>query len=107
MPTVCISGSVNWVDRRRPVISQATVEEEAARERDLLAELFARQFPQQLPELGESQLPVVVLVQRAHELLDGGGVAGVLRERRSPSVQGQRVRHRRQPVSEAVLPPNG
>lgn len=42
------------------------------------ASLFARQLSDELPELGESQLPVVVLVQRAHELLDRPGVAGVL-----------------------------
>lgn len=40
--------------------------------------LFARQFPDQLPELGERQLPVVVLVYGAHELVDHSGVAGVL-----------------------------
>lgn len=42
------------------------------------ASLFARQLSDELPELGESQLPVVVLVQRAHELFDHPGVAGVL-----------------------------
>lgn len=51
------------------------------------ASLLARQFPNQLPELAESQLPVVVFIQGTHELLDGPGVAGVLlgdhiRERR-------------------------
>lgn len=44
------------------------------------ASLFARQVPNQLPELRERQLPIVVLVQRAHQLLHGPGVAGVLWE---------------------------
>lgn len=42
------------------------------------ASLSARQLSDELPELGESQLPVVVFVHRAHELLDRPGVAGVL-----------------------------
>lgn len=44
------------------------------------ASLFTRQVPNQLPELRESQLPVVVLVQGAHQLVHGPGVAGVLQE---------------------------
>ena len=50
-------------------------------QRRLLAEaaLLARQLADQLPELEEGQLPVVVFVQRAHELVDGRGIAGVLR----------------------------
>lgn len=46
----------------------------------LLAEasLSARQFTDQLPELGEGQLAVVVLVYGAHELVDHAGVTGVL-----------------------------
>lgn len=42
------------------------------------APLLGRQLPDQLPELGEGQLAVVVLIQGAHQLLDRPGVAGVL-----------------------------
>lgn len=47
---------------------------------DLLTEapLFTRQFANQLPELGESQLPVVVFIYWAHELVDHSRVAGIL-----------------------------
>lgn len=42
------------------------------------ASLLGRQVSDEPPELGESQLPVVVLVLGAHELLDRAGGAGVL-----------------------------
>lgn len=42
------------------------------------ASLFTRQGAEQLPELGEGQLPVVVLVQGAHQLRRGPGITGVL-----------------------------
>lgn len=42
------------------------------------ASLCARQLPKQLPELRESQLPVVVFIQWAHELVDGSRITGVL-----------------------------
>ncbi len=69
--------SLNWVGWRCTICSKATTER---RQGALLSEasLFARQFSNQLPELGESQLPVVVLIQWAHELLDRPGIAGVL-----------------------------
>lgn len=44
------------------------------------APLFARQLSNQLPELVERQLPVVVLILQAHELLHGLEVTGVLSE---------------------------
>ena len=42
------------------------------------ASLFTRQFANQLPEFRESQLPVVVFVYGAHELVDHSRVAGIL-----------------------------
>lgn len=42
------------------------------------AALLARKFSNELPELGESQLPVVVLIERAHERVDRPGAAEVL-----------------------------
>lgn len=49
-------------DRRCTICSEATID---TGWRALLTEatLFAREFSNQLPELGEGQLPVVVLVQ--------------------------------------------
>lgn len=70
------------------------------------ASLFTRQGPEQLPELGESQLPVVVLVQRAHQLLHGPGITGVLwgdhREGQTPPFNTHF-----QPLAKSVLPPKG
>lgn len=71
-----------WVHRRSTILSPTP----QAKAGSLLTEaaLFARQLSNQLPELWETQLPVVVFVQRAHELLDDAGIAGVLRVRGRP-----------------------
>lgn len=80
----------------------------------LLAEasLFARQLSHQLPELWEIQLPVVVFIQRAHELLDGPRIAGVLwviTERRRPWSQWHHpeLQHQAACSAKTVPPPNG
>jgi hypothetical protein len=44
----------------------------------LKAPLLVGKFSNQLPKLQKCQLPIIVFVQRAHELLDYGWIAGVL-----------------------------
>lgn len=44
----------------------------------LKAPLLVGKFSNQLPKLQKCQLPIVVFVQRAHELLDHDWIAGIL-----------------------------
>lgn len=108
MPLSLQLDSLNWVEWRCTICSKPQL---TGRRQALLTEasLFARQFSNQLPELSECQLPVVVLIQRAHELLDRPGVAGVLwviTERRPWSLLTQ-SKVQQELLCNTVLPPNG
>ncbi len=71
MPLSQLDSLKNQADWRLTICSKPQL---TAQGQTLLTEasLFARQISDQLPEVGESQLPV--LTQRAHELLDHLGI---------------------------------
>lgn len=70
--------SINWDDWRCTISSLSVSIDRKRRALLTEASLLARQFSNQLPELGESQLPVVVFIQWAHELVDDSGITGIL-----------------------------
>lgn len=71
------------------------------------ASLFTRQGAEQLPELWEGQLPVVVLVQRAHQLRHRLGITGVLWVITGHSRSQLNAPEQFQPREKSVLPPIG